>query len=56
MDWEPGVYRLTADSFTILLFFFFPISHRERGIQIIMLIVDAVHLFFLICLIWREML
>lgn len=55
MDWEPGVYRLTAGSFTILLFFF-SISYRERGIQIIMLIVDAVHLFFLVCLIWREML
>ena len=46
MDWEPGVYCLTADCFTILLFFF--ISYRECGIQIIMLIVDAVYLF--VCL------
>ena len=44
MDCEPAVYRLTADSFTILLFFF--ISCRVRGIQIIMLIVDAVYLVF----------
>lgn len=46
MDWEPGVYRLTADCFTILPFFFF-ISYRECGIQIIMLIVDAVYYYFL---------